>query len=174
MKIFVNKQHQIKAINSIGDSEKHLIESGLLREIDVDRQLVFKDMSDYMILSYCYREDEFDYSVYPAYNYDSILTRDNYLKISGITEKISLLTQENETQEEVIANLTYELMIMQVMQVNEKTSINKSTVGISPKYNMIKKWYGKGYWTSEMVLKALECDQITQDEYNDIIAGLDK
>ena len=44
MKIFVNKQHQIKAINSIGDSEKHLIESGLLREIDIDRQLVFNDM----------------------------------------------------------------------------------------------------------------------------------
>ena len=166
MKIFVNKKNQIKAINSISDSEQQLIEDGLLREIDVDRQLVFKDMSDYMILSYCYREDGDSYSVYPAYNYDSILARDNYLKIDGITEKISLLTQENETQEEVIANLTYELMIM---QVNEKTSINKLTVGISPKYNMIKKWYEKGYWTSEMVLKALECDQITQDEYNDII-----
>ena len=166
MKIFVNKQHQIKAINSIGDSERQLIEGGLLREIDVDRQLVFNDMSDYMILSYCYREDEFGYSVYPAYNYDSILTRDNYLKIGEATEKISLLTQENEIQEGVIASLTYELMIM---QVNEKTSINKSTIGISPKYNMIKKWYEKGYWTKEMVLKALECGQITQDEYNDII-----
>ena len=94
-----------------------------------------------MILSYCYREDEFGYSVYPAYNYDSILARDNYLKIGEVAEKISLLTQENEIQEEAIANLTYELMIM---QVNEKTSINKSTVGISPKYNMIKKWYEKG------------------------------
>ena len=110
MKIFVNKQHQIKAINSIGDSEKHLIESGLLREIDIDRQLVFNDMSDYMILSYCYREDEFGYSVYPAYNYDSILARDNYLKIGEVAEKISLLTQENEIQEEAIANLTYELI----------------------------------------------------------------
>ena len=166
MKIFVNKQHQIKAINSISDSEKQLIESVLLREIDIDRQLVFNDMSDYMILSYCYREDEFGCSVYPAYNYDSILTRDNYLKIGEVTEKISLLIQENEIQEDVIANLTYELMIM---QVNEKTLINKSTLGKSPKYNMIKKWYEKGYWTSEMVLKALECGQITQDEYNFII-----
>ena len=113
MKIFVNKQHQIKAINSIDDSDRQLIDSGLLREIDINRQLVFNDMSDYMILSYCYREDEFGYSVYPAYNYDSILTRDNYLKIGEATEKISLLTQENEIQEGVIANLTYELMIMQ-------------------------------------------------------------
>ena len=89
MKIFINKKHEIKAINSSEDTS--------LIEIEVDREAVFGDMSDFMILDYCYKQDNGGYSIYPARNYSDILEEDYRLKVDESRKKISILEAENKT-----------------------------------------------------------------------------
>ena len=88
MKIYTNEKYEIKAINSSEDTS--------LVEIEVDRELVFGVMSDFMILNYCYKVDEFGYSIYPARNYSDILEEDYRLKVDESQKKISILEAENE------------------------------------------------------------------------------
>ena len=68
MKIYINENYEIKAINSTDDAS--------LIEIEVDRNLVFKNMSDFMILNYCYKQDENGYSIYSASNYSKLVEED--------------------------------------------------------------------------------------------------
>ena len=89
MKIYVNNKHEIKAINSCKDTS--------LIEIEVDRELVFGDMSDFMILNYCYKQDENGYSIYPASDYSKLVEEDYRLKVDESRKKISILEAENET-----------------------------------------------------------------------------
>ena len=89
MKIYVNAKHEIKAINSTTDTS--------LIEIEVDKEKVFGDKSDFMILNYCYKQDESGYSIYPARNYSDIVGEDYRLKVDESQKKISILEAENET-----------------------------------------------------------------------------
>ena len=89
MKIFINQNHEIKAINSCEDTS--------LVEIEINREEVFNSMSDFMILNYCYKVDEFGYSIYPARNYSDILEEDYRLKVDESQKKISILEAENKT-----------------------------------------------------------------------------
>ena len=89
MKIYIKSNHEIKAINSTEDAE--------LIEIEVDKEKVFGDMSEFMILNYCYKEDECGYSIYPASNYSKLLDEDYKIKIDESQKKISILEAENET-----------------------------------------------------------------------------
>ena len=84
MKIYINSNHEIKAINECKDNT--------LQEIEVDRELTFGDKSDFMILNYCYKPSESGCSVYPAIDYDTIKLLDEQL-----VNKISILEAENET-----------------------------------------------------------------------------
>ena len=88
MKIYINENYEIKAINSTDDAS--------LIEIEVDRNLVFKNMSDFMILNYCYKQDENGYSIYPASNYSKLVEEDYRLKIDESQKKISILEAENK------------------------------------------------------------------------------
>ena len=54
-------------------------------------------MSDFMILNYCYKQDENGYSIYPARNYSDILEEDYRLKVDESQKKISILEAENKT-----------------------------------------------------------------------------
>ena len=72
-KIYINSNYEIKAINSTNDTS--------LTEIEIDRVEVFGDKSDFMILNYCYKQDENGYSIYPARNYNDILNEDYKIKI---------------------------------------------------------------------------------------------
>ena len=89
MKIYINSNHEIKAINSTEDAK--------LVEIEVDKEKVFGDMTDFMILNYCYKEDECGYSIYPASNYSKLLDEDYKIKIDESQKKISILEAENKT-----------------------------------------------------------------------------
>lgn len=81
------------------------------------------------------------------------------------TEKIERLTNE-ELQEE-IAVLSYEVMLLQAQQgVKMFTSPEGEH---SPKYNLIRKWYNRGFWTSDMVQDAVEMGKLTQEECNEIL-----
>ena len=88
MKIFINQNHEIKAINSCEDTS--------LVEIEINREEVFNSMSDFMILNYCYKVDEFGYSIYPARNYSDIVEEDYRLKVDESQKKISILEAENK------------------------------------------------------------------------------
>ena len=73
MKIYINKNFEIKSINSSKDDS--------LVEIEVDRENVFGDMTDFMILNYCYKQDENGYSIYPVSNYSKLVEEDYKIKI---------------------------------------------------------------------------------------------
>ena len=98
MKIYINEKYEIKAINSSEDTS--------LVEIEVDREFVFGDMSDFMILNYCYKEDENGYSIYPASDYSKLVEEDYKIKINETRKKVSILETENE-------NLKQELSLTQ-------------------------------------------------------------
>ena len=88
MKIYINENYEIKAINSTDDE--------LLEEIEVNRADVFGDKSDFMILNYCYKQDENGYSIYPASDYSKLVEEDYKIKIDETQKKVSILEAENE------------------------------------------------------------------------------
>ena len=89
MKIYVNVNNEIKAINSTDDTS--------LVEIEVNREEVFGDMTDFMILNYCYKQGENGYSIYPASDYSKLVEEDYRLKVDETQKKISILEAENKT-----------------------------------------------------------------------------
>ena len=89
MKIYINSKHEIKAINSTDDTS--------LTEIEVDRKKVFGDMTDFMILNYCYKQDENGYSIYPSSDYSKLVEEDYKMKIDETQKKVSILEAENKT-----------------------------------------------------------------------------
>ena len=92
MKIYINSNYEIKAINSTDDLT--------LTEIEVDRELVFGNMSDFMILNYCYKPSNNGYSVYPARDYSMLELLD-----SQLVNKISILEVENQTLREELTQI---------------------------------------------------------------------
>ena len=71
---------------------------------------------------------------------------------------------KNDQQEEIIANLMYELMMLQ-----EPIALATIDNIHSPKFNLIKSWFNKGYWNEDMLLNAVEKHYITEEEMNEII-----
>ena len=65
-------------------------------DVVINSSAIFGDMSDFMILNYCYKVDEFGYSIYPARNYSDILEEDYRLKVDESRKKISILEAENK------------------------------------------------------------------------------
>ena len=88
MKIYINENYEIKAINSTDDTS--------LIEIEVNRDDVFGGKSDFMILNYCYKQDENGYSIYPASDYSKLVEEDYKIKIDESQKKISILESENK------------------------------------------------------------------------------
>ena len=86
MKIYINENYEIKAINSTNDAS--------LIEIEIDREDVFGDKSNFMILNYCYKQDENGYSIYPSSDYSKLVEEDYKIKIDESQKKISILEAE--------------------------------------------------------------------------------
>ena len=125
MKIYINKNYEIKAINSTDDTS--------LTEIEVNREEVFGDKSDFMILNYCYKQDENGYSIYPASDYSKLVEEDYKIKIDESQKKISILEAENEKlkaeqkqqNEDILMNM---LATTEMYELNKAYSI--STLGV--------------------------------------------
>ena len=125
MKIYINENYEIKAINSTDDE--------LLEEIEVNREEVFGDKSDFMILNYCYKQDENGYSIYPASDYSKLVEEDYKIKIDESQKKISILEAENEKlkaeqkqqNEDILMNM---LATTEMYELNKAYSI--STLGV--------------------------------------------
>jgi hypothetical protein len=134
MKIYINNKNEIKSIYTTDDET--------LTEIEVDRELVFGDMSDFMILNYCYKiEDEKCYK-YPSRNYSDIVEEDYRLKIDESQKKISILQEENKnlkTEQEqqnkdILINM---LATTEMYEINR--SLNISTLESDSEVKTIKK-----------------------------------
>ena len=100
MKIYINSNYEIRAINSTTDET--------LTEIEVVREEVFGDKSDFMILNYCYKSSDNGYSIYPAKDYSMLELLDSQLvnKISILEEENKNLKTEQEQQnEEILVNM---------------------------------------------------------------------
>ena len=92
MKIYINNNYEIKAINQSEDTSLIMYE--------IDREQVFGDKSDFMILNYCYKPSENGYSVYPAIDYNTIKMLD-----TQIANKISILECENKALKEELTQI---------------------------------------------------------------------
>ena len=83
-----------------------------------------------------------------------------------LESRVNILEEQNNQQEEIIASLTYEVMMLQ-----EPVSIATLINNHSPKFNLIKSWFNKGYWNEEMLLNAVKKHYITEEEMNEILLG---
>ena len=151
MKIYINENYEIKAINSTEDE--------MLKEIEVDRESIFGDKSDFMILNYCYKEDECGYSIYPASDYSKLVEEDYKIKIDESQKKISILEAENEKlkieqeqqNEDILVNM---LSITEMYELNRSfavSTVESSSRSKVPTY--IQATYQKLY---ELKVKTIE------------------
>ena len=92
MKIYINNNYEIKTINQSEDTS--------LTMYEIDREQVFGDKSDFMILNYCYKPSENGYSVYPSKDYSTIKMLDEH-----IVNKISILECENKALKEELTQI---------------------------------------------------------------------
>ena len=92
MKIYINSNYEIKAINQSEDNSLIMYE--------IDREQVFGDKSDFMILNYCYKPTDGGYSVYPSMDYNILKLLDTQL-----ANKISILEAENQALREELTQI---------------------------------------------------------------------
>ena len=92
MKIYINSNFEIKAINQSEDTSLIMYE--------IDREEKFGDKSDFMILNYCYKPSDNGYSVYPAFDYSTIKMLDD-----SLANKISILECENKVLKEELTQI---------------------------------------------------------------------
>ena len=125
MKIYINGKHEIKAINSTTNTS--------LIETEVDREETFGDMSDFMILNYCYKEDENGYSIYPASNYSKLVEEDYRNKTDESRTKIFKLEDEQVQQNnEILVNMLANTEIFEMILGMIPVEINLNSKGVNP------------------------------------------
>lgn len=122
IKIYINSKNEIKAINSSNDTS--------LVEVEVNREEVFGDMTDFMILNYCYKKDDGGYSIYPVSNYSKLVSKDYKIKIDESRKKIFKLEegqiqQDSEILISMMANAEMFDVILSMMPMS--SSIQKNT-----------------------------------------------
>ena len=148
MKIYVNAKHEIKAINSTTDTS--------LIEIEVDREKVFGDKSDFMILNYCYKQNKDGYSIYPASNYSKLVEEDYRIKTDESRTKISILEDEQVQQNnEILVNMLANTEIFEMILGMIPVEINLNSKGVNPMVEVYATLIIKGVKSIENVPLAL-------------------
>ena len=125
IKIYTNLKYEIKAINFTNNSS--------LIEKEIDREEVFGDMTDFMILNYCYKEDKTGYSIYPASDYSKLVEEDYKIKIDNSVKSISVLKDEQIMQnEEILVNMLANTEMFEMILGMMPTEINLNSKGVNP------------------------------------------
>lgn len=92
MLIGINERNEIKQINVITDET--------LTQIEVDREMVFGDMSDFMILNYKYTPYEYGYSITPSFDYGTLQIVDSVHRenqeLKEVTKQQDILILETD------------------------------------------------------------------------------
>lgn len=92
---------------------------------------------------------------------------DNYMiKKQEEVEAAEIEQLTNEELQEQVALLSYEVMELQ----GENAAMALAEGEYSPKFNMIRIWFNKGFWNETMVQKAVELGQLTEEEQAEILA----
>lgn len=124
-KIYINKNYEIKAIDFTDDTS--------LTEIEVDREEVFRDMTNFMILNYCYKQDENGYSIYPASDYSKLVEEDYKIKTDESRTKIFKLEDEQVQQNnEILVNMLANTEIFEMILGMMPVEINLNSKGVNP------------------------------------------
>jgi hypothetical protein len=84
-------------------------------------------------------------------------------------EELERMTTE-ELQEEV-AVLSYDVMVLQAAANGEAAAVavELEEGEHSPKFNKIRMWYNRGFWTKEMVGMAVHLGQLSEGERIEIV-----
>lgn len=82
-------------------------------------------------------------------------------------EELERMTTE-ELQEEV-AVLSYDVMVLQAAANGGVAAVELEEGEQSPKFNKIRMWYNRGFWTKEMVGMAARLGQLSEGERIEIV-----
>ena len=146
MKIFINSNNEIKAINKTTDIN--------LIEVEVDREKVFENMSDFMILHYKYIATENGYMIEPYIDPFKLLELDYKNKIEEHQEKVACLQAENNKLKEIYKQQSEDLAIsmLAITEMYESSSVAES-ISIKKVPAYIQTVYQKLY---ELNIKEIE------------------
>lgn len=165
MLIGINELNEIKQINAITDET--------LTQIEVDRETVFGDMSDFMILNYKYTPYEYGYSITPAFDY-------NTLNLVDTLHRENLALKENAQQQDTIimendmrlmdVEIAIETMLSPENPVQTMTLVSTH----SSSFDLLYRIVSSGNYTDKEGMKAniqkyYDRKRITEEEYYELL-----
>lgn len=166
MLIGINELNEIKQINAITDET--------LTQIEVDRETVFGDMSDFMILNYKYTPYEYGYSLTPAFDYSTLALVDTLHR-----ENVAL--RENAQQQDTII-MENDMRLMDVEIVLEEFFKGENalvqTIALvstySSSFDLLHRIVSSGNYTDKEGMKAniqkyYDRKRITEEEYYELL-----
>ena len=97
MKIYTNEKNEIVAINSTDDPT--------LKEIKINRDFLFEDKTDFMVLNYCcIQKNEGEFIIYPKSDYIELCKQEYSYKLEEAYKVSKSLEKE-------VAQMQYALMM---------------------------------------------------------------
>lgn len=165
MLIGINERNEIKQINVITDET--------LTQIEVDREMVFGDMSDFMILNYKYTPYEYGYSITPAFDYST-------LNLVDTLHRENLALKENAQQQDTIimendmrlmdVEIAIETMLSPENPVQTMTLVSTH----SSSFDLLYRIVSSGNYTDKEGMKAniqkyYDRKRITEEEYYELL-----
>ena len=165
MLIGINELNEIKQINVITDET--------LTQIEVDREIVFGNMSDFMILNYKYTPYEYGYSITPAFDYSTLALVDTLHR-----ENVAL--RENAQQQDTIimendmrlmdVEIAIETMLSPENPVQTMTLVSTH----SSSFDLLYRIVSSGNYTDKEGMKAniqkyYDRKRITEEEYYELL-----
>lgn len=160
MLIGINELNEIKQINAITDET--------LTQIEVDRETVFGDMSDFMILNYKYTPYEYGYSLTPAFDYSTLALVDTVyrenVELKAITNQQDMLILETDLRL-MDVEIALEDMVSNPISLATSLSVSRGT-----SYDLLARMIEEGNYTSKEqmmsnIQKYYDRGRITEEEY---------
>ena len=181
MLIGINERNEIKQINVITDET--------LTQIEVDREMVFGNMSDFMILNYKYTPYEYGYSITPALDYNTLSMIDNNIapQIKNLEEENNILNDKLNNVRTTHSDLIFD-MDFRIMDIEDSLGITpmkislfnkEAEVFMSSTFLMLLDKIELGNYNSKeeiesMADRYLSRNRITVEEYELLMKALDK
>lgn len=105
-----------------------------------------------------------NYEMEPGMNLQQIA--DEYMvRKQREKEEAEMERMTNEELQEEVANLSYEVMMLQ-----EDAAVAMAAEGEhSPKFQLIRRWFNRGFWNAEMVQDAVTKGWLREDERMEIV-----
>ena len=160
MLIGINELNEIKQINVITDET--------LTQIEVDRETVFGNMSDFMILNYKYTPYDYGYSLTPAFDYNTLTLVDSVYRenaeLKAITNQQDMLILETDLRL-MDVEIALEDMVSNPISLATSLSVSRGT-----SYDLLARMVEEENYTSKEqmmsnIQKYYDRGRITEEEY---------